>query len=370
MDRPSPVNRIITNAKRDGIDLTVLPFLDDALESIEAISQSIRSDLPDFENATKIDTHVHPVPDWFRELQPLAAGRRTPSWDVDSHLNFMAEQKIKRSILCFSTPQANAFPADRAKTIALARLLNEFNAELGCAYPQRFSWLAVTSLPYLEEAIREVQYCLTELGALGVGILTNHEGIYPGDKSFNPLWEYLQNQEDDRAVVFIHPTDPVIRLEDGRFLNSNPSPLRAGLGEFYFETARAISSITANRTILEYPNIHWRVSHGAGAFPSIQDRFLIGFPKDAEDVRKAYATRFWYDSAGPVYPNQIKGLMANGVPTSQFVFGTDYPYGMGFWDVNANVAALVDAKFLSDAQKEAILFRNVERLWTSRFHLQ
>lgn len=100
------------------------------------------------------------------------------------------------------------------------------------------------------------------------------------------------------------------------------APLRSGLGEFYFETARAISSITANRTIIKFPNLHWRVSHGAGAFPDISDRFLLGFPKDAEAVREIYATRFWYDSAGPVYPRQIKGLLAHDVPISQMVFGT------------------------------------------------
>jgi hypothetical protein len=97
---------------------------------------------------------------------------------------------------------------------------------------------------------------------------------------------------------------------------------------------------------MKFPDLHWRVSHGAGAFPDIQDRFLLGFPKHAEEAREVYATRFWYDSAGPVFPKhaeearevyatrfwydsagpvfprQIKGLLAHDVPVSQFVFGT------------------------------------------------
>ena len=47
---------------------------------------------------------------------------------------------------------------------------------------------------------------------------------------------------------------------------------------------------------------------------------MLGFPKDAEEARRIYATRFWYDSAGPVYPRQIKGLMAHDVLVSQMVF--------------------------------------------------
>jgi hypothetical protein len=101
------------------------------------------------------------------------------------------------------------------------------------------------------------------------------------------------------------------------------APLRSGLGEFYFETARAISSITAEKTITKFPSLHWRVSHGAGAFPDISERFLLGFPDVSDEARKAYKERFWYDSAGPVFPNQVKGLTEGmGIPVSQLVFGT------------------------------------------------
>lgn len=136
----------------------------------------------------------------------------------------MAEHGITRSILCISTPQANAFPGEREKTVALARLLNEFAAELVRVYPKRFSFLAVTPLPYVEETLTEVKYALEELGAVGVGVLTNHEGLYPGDESFEPLWKYLQNRDSvgEKEIVFIHPTDPVIRLENGTLVNSKP----------------------------------------------------------------------------------------------------------------------------------------------------
>ncbi|KAF3035435.1 hypothetical protein E8E12_004284 [Didymella heteroderae] len=228
------LHRITTNAARDNIDFTVLTFYQEALDSIKALSSNASTTpLPDFTTATKIDTHTHPIPSWFRDLELSAAGRETPSWNLHSHLSFMAERGIKRSILSVSTPQANAFASPskfegdaelrRKKTVALARLLNE-NAEL-----------------------------------------------------------------------------------------TSKAPLRSGLGEFYFETARAISSLTASSSpyysaLLKYPSLHWRVSHGAGAFPDISERFLLGFPSVSAAAREAYKSRLWYDSAGPVWPNQIKGI--------------------------------------------------------------
>lgn len=34
------------------------------------------------------------------------------------------------------------------------------------------------------------------------------------------------------------------------------------------------------------------------------------------------SARVWYDSAGPTYFAQVKGLLGYGVPTSQLVFGS------------------------------------------------
>ncbi|KZM23301.1 catalytic [Ascochyta rabiei] len=380
------LERINANAMRDGVDFTVLEFAQQALDSIAAFAQDgANTTLPDLGNASRIDTHTHPIPDWFRTLELSAAGRETPSWDAPSHLRFMADHGIRRSILSVSTPQVNAFASPnkfesdhnlrKKKTIALARLLNEYVAEVCRVYPGQFSWLAVTALPYVDESVREVQYALEELGAVGVSVLTNAEGVYPGDVEFEGLWQYLNERAqegDGREVVFIHPTDPVIKLEDGRLVSSRPSPLRSGLGEFYFETARAISSITAssppyNSTLLKYPHLHWRISHGAGAFPDSSERFLLGFPKESAAAREAYRTRCWYDSAGPVWPNQIKGLTEGlGVGTEQMVFGTDYPYGIGFWDVDANIAGLADASFIGEEEREGVYWRNAQSLWQGK----
>ena len=236
---PSPqalTDRIIARATLDNIDLSILPFHQEALQSITQIRiDAASAPVPDFTHATRIDTHTHPIPDWFRTLELSAAGRETPSWNASAHLAFMAEHGIKRSVLSVSTPQANAFAAPskfepdaevrRQKTVALARLLNEFVAEVCRVWPGRFSWLAVTALPYVEESVREMEYALGELGAVGVSVLTNAEGVYPGDVAFGGLWEYLEERArkgDGREVVFIHPTDPVIALEDGRLISSRP----------------------------------------------------------------------------------------------------------------------------------------------------
>jgi hypothetical protein len=178
---------------------------------------------------------VSPIPDWFRALELNAAGRATPSWNVSSHLKFMSEHHIDHSVLCISTPQANAFLTERdevlrkKKTLALARLLNFFAAELCRIYPEKFSWLAIMPLPHVKESITELKrmFAMTGRQPVGVGVLTNHEGMYPGDEAFDPVWEFLEERaekagSDGREVIFVHPTEPIIKLDDGRLINSRP----------------------------------------------------------------------------------------------------------------------------------------------------
>lgn len=68
-----------------------------------------------------------------------------------------------------------------------------------------------------------------------------------------------------------------------------------------------------------------------------------------------------------MWPSQIKGVLEGmGVGIEQCVFGTDYPYGIGFWDVDENIRGLVEANFVREEQKEGVYWQNAERLWEGR----
>jgi predicted TIM-barrel fold metal-dependent hydrolase len=55
-----------------------------------------------------------------------------------------------------------------------------------------------------------------------------------------------------------------------------------------------------------------------------------------------------------------------GIPLDQMVFGTDYPYGIGFWDVDANIRGLAEVKGIEEVDKEKVFWGNAKRLWGGR----
>lgn len=73
---------------------------------------------------------AHAVPDFYRALTPTTGGRPTPGWDVAAQLQFMANNSIRHSVLSISTPGSTVYLGNETASVGLARLLNEWLAEV------------------------------------------------------------------------------------------------------------------------------------------------------------------------------------------------------------------------------------------------
>ncbi|KAK3676195.1 hypothetical protein LTR78_003945 [Recurvomyces mirabilis] len=340
--------KIFQAAIADKVDLYNLPFATTALSSIQTIYDKLDdSAIPAaLINATIVDLHSHIVPPWYHAIVPLSGQVPTPNWTLAEHLSFMANNSIGHSVLSISTPGSVVFPGDEAKSAALARLLNEYMAAIVYKLPKYFSFFAVTPLPY------------THKQPFGTGLLSNHEGYYLGNHTFTPLFSHLNISANNK--VFIHPTDPCIHdpQNSSQLLSANPSPYPSGLIEYYFETARTLADLTVTQTILNFTNLQWIVPHGGGAFPAVEDRFITSQPPAVQaGSRAAYASRCFWDVAGPVFPHQVLGLLGYGVPTKRLVYGSDFPYAPSF-TYAAEIAAVRNSSLLSAEEKIGLFAGN------------
>ncbi|KAK5127903.1 hypothetical protein LTR85_005020 [Meristemomyces frigidus] len=357
--------KIIAAAEADGITLFSLPFAAEALAEIQAIYDLEHIDVPSaVENATRVDTHAHVVPPWYQAVVPFAGQVPTPNWTLEDHLGFMANYSIGHSVLSISAPGSVVYPGSEVKSVALARLLNEYLVALVRKVPAHFFFFAVTPLPYTDAAITEISYALGHLGAAGVGLLSNHEGYYLGNVMFKAFFTDLDARDISKEVVFVHPNGPCLHAINGSLIDANPTVYPEGIAEFYFETARTFMDLTITQTIINFTSINWIVPHGGGAFPSIEDRFIDSQPAGVVAASNAaYSTRLFWDAAGPVFPHQVQGLLAYGVPPSQLLFGTDYPYA--HFPYALQIATIENATFLTASEKVGLFAGNSKTLFAS-----
>ncbi|KAK4561761.1 hypothetical protein LTR86_004440 [Recurvomyces mirabilis] len=201
-------------------------------------------------------------------------------------------------------------------------------------------------------------YATTYLKAFGTGLLWNHEGYYLGNNTFTPLSSHLNTSANSK--IFIHPTDPCIHdlRNCSQLVSANASPHPSGLIDYYFETARTLADLTVTQTTLHCTNLQWVIPHGGGAFPAVEDRFIASQPPAAQaECRVAYASRLFWDVAGPVFSHQVLGLLGHGVPTKQLVYGSDFSYAPSFtYDVE--IVAVGNSSLLSREEKIGLFAGN------------
>ena len=98
------------------------------------------------------------------------------------------------------------------------------------------------------------------------------------------------------------------------------------------DTTRSIFSLIFSGSSQKNNDINWIWSHGGGALTAFADRFLvqaISRPPYAGKVTRATVDgelkRFYYDTA-QVANSVTLAAMAQLMPISQIVYGTDFPY--------------------------------------------
>ena len=153
-----------------------------------------------------VDFHAHPVDEVFRrEIENLGIdviaedGFPLPEWSVKSQLDFMSEAGIDFSVL--TVPAPHIHNGDDEKACAAARKINESTAKICAENPDKFAFAAVLPLPCVDGAIKETAYAMDTLGAVGVKVVTNSNGVYLGDPE--PVApDMLRAVADDDKIVF------------------------------------------------------------------------------------------------------------------------------------------------------------------------
>ncbi|OAI48774.1 hypothetical protein AYO45_04115 [Gammaproteobacteria bacterium SCGC AG-212-F23] len=270
---------------------------------------------------SKIDIHYHIVPSIQRDV---VAGRAwLPEWSIQSMLEHMETNELSGLITSITTP--GIYFADKttsSATATLARECNDFSANLMQQHRGKIGSFGILPLPYIDHALTELTYCLDQLKLDGIILLTNYRKHYISDPYFAPLFEELNKR---KALVFLHPTDPV-----GSCSSCGSSNLAPSMVEFLADTTRTVTELVYSGFLEKYPDIKFILSHGGGTIPYAASRLAMFEVLKPELKEKApqgilyYLKKFYYDTA-LITGNHILKCLFDFVPPQHILFGTDAP---------------------------------------------
>ncbi len=266
----------------------------------------------------RIDVHCHMIPPfWAKELADRVGEPSwgTPDWSPEAALSLMDRLGIATQILSLSSPALLGW--DGVERTVMCRRVNDYGAGLAKAHPGRFGFFATLQLPDIEGAIAEMDRALDHLGADGVVLLSNYDGVYLGDPTFAPLWAAMERRS---VVLYVHPGEPRIAQIPG-----TPAPVV----DFVMDTTRMAVDLVTKGVVERHPSVKVILSHAGGFLPYAASRFKVLLhafvTKDrSEDALLRDMKAFYLDTAlSP--PDGLPSLMAFAEP-GRVLFGTDNPY--------------------------------------------
>lgn len=297
----------------------------------------------------RIDTHHHVVPPFYRSWLVTegvtAGGREVPEWSPAAALEFMEATAVRTAVLSVSTPGVGL--GDAATARSMARDVNDYCVDVRDQYPGRFGFFATVMQPDLDSAVLETHRALDDLGAEGVVLLTNVDGVYLGDGRFDPLMAALDARS---AVVFVHPSALPAPAVDG---------IPPYVADFLLDTTRAAINLARSGTMERFPRIRFILSHAGGFLPFAASRVAsTASPDGRADRGLDLLRRFYFDTALSGTPTALPSLLAFADP-DHVLYGSDFPYAPAHR--SAEFTASLDA--YADIDHAGVDWRNAAALF-------
>jgi predicted TIM-barrel fold metal-dependent hydrolase len=279
--------------------------------------------------------------DWHRRILPN-------HMDVAAKLAAMDAAGIAQTALSINDPGPEWFGKDGP---AVARLANDFVAEVVKQHPKRFFGLCVLPLQDMAASRAELDRCADRLAMKGILLYTNLAGKFPDEPEFRPLFRWAVERD---LPVLLHPAKPMTTdVVKGYEMTSS-------LGNM-FDNTIALTRIIMAGILDELPKLKLVCPHLGGTLPYIigrldhQTQVLKRGPKlrrkPSEYVKSIYldivsplplAMRFGYDFMG----------------SERLLFASDHPWV----DPQLILDGLRSLK-LPAADEEKILAGNAQRLF-------
>ncbi len=245
---------------------------------------------------------------------------------TDQRFRVMDDMGVDMQLVCPAPPQIYYnLPLDVG--VQAARVLNDGIAEYVGKHKDRLVALGGVPMQDGNEAAKELERGMKQLGFKGAEILTNVNGKELSDPAFAPFWKKAEELD---ALVLIHPTGFTQPQRFARFYFNNVigNPL---------DTTVALHYLLFDGVFERHPKLRVLAVHGGGFLGAYSGRIdhAWGARSDSHGTLPkpptTYLKRNVYFDTVVFTPHQLEALVKT-YGADRIVLGTDYPFDMADFD--------------------------------------
>lgn len=248
------------------------------------------------------------------------------------------------------------YAADRDLARKIVGAQNEGLAKWVAANPDRFIALASVALQHPDLAAEQLEDGVKRLGLRGASIGGHVNGEDLSLPKYDPFWA---KAAELGVAVFMHPGGADNILKEGALRG------RGDLGNIIgnpLETTYFLSRLIFDGTLDKFPGLRVCAAHAGGYLPSYLGRTEVACKvrsnancANKKNPSEYLKSQIFIDTM--IFSEEgLRHLVAE-MGVGQIVYGTDVPFN---WPVTVDL--ILNASFLSEADKEAILSGNLMKL--------
>jgi len=256
-------------------------------------------------------------------LNPGAIGERLADLG-EQRLSLMDETGVDVQVLSLTTPGLNNLGA---RSVDLARRVNDLLAETVAATPSRYQALAVLPAPQPDDAARELRRCIQDLGMRGAIL---HGRV--GEKALDhPIFEPTYACAAELGVpLLIHPQIPRAAVRDAYYAGFSPEVDLAlstfGLGWHYEAGIQFVRMVLAG-AFDRHPKLQVILGHWGELVIFYLERLAMldrvsGLQRPFLDYVR---DNLYLTGSGMFSPDYLQRAI-DAVGVDRILFSTDYPY--------------------------------------------
>lgn len=245
----------------------------------------------------------------------------------EKRLKDMDEAGVDVQVLTLTAPGVEQL--DPEKGAALAVSTNNALAEIIRKRPDRFTGYAALAPKKPEEAVKELERAIKELGLKGWKTHSNYGDSYIDEKGY---WPILAKAEELDVPIYLHPTAPMIPQ-----LRTYGFALAGAPFGFGVETSMAMMRLVLSGVFDTFPNLKVILGHLGEGLPFILQRIDFPFVKPHFKADPGVLPEIKKRPSDYLKENMIVTTSGNclepafmctkeALGLDRILLGTDYPY--------------------------------------------
>lgn len=282
---------------------------------------------------------------------------------ADERIELMDQAGVDVQVLSLTTPGVQSL--EPAPAVQFARDINNLIAATVRERPDRFQGFATLPTSAPDEAARELERAVVELGLNGAMLYGRTLERNLDHSDFTPIFETAARL---RAPLYIHPQSPTVAVRAAYYQGFNDELdmmfTTAGIG-WHYETGIQTLRLILSGAFDRFPDLQIILGHWGEVVLFYLDRIdsLSELAKKAVHLERPISDYFKTNvsvTPGGILSQRYLGWARDALGgTERIMFATDYPFLI---ETNGGARRFLDAADLSDTERSAIAHGNWERM--------